>query len=250
MLKARLASEFPGAELRVLGAVDAAAIREAVSEFNPRVVISTVSLDIDLVPVVVVSPFLTTRDLRRVADVVYSRVDVTEADLLEACRASHRCGSGDQLETSAGPVLRDLVREDLIQVGVRAADAVEAITVAGELLRQSGIVTRSYVQAMVDIYRQLGPYMVVAPGVALPHAAPEDGALELGLGVVLLQEPVRFGSEHHDPVRVVIPLASPDYRSHMRVLMSLFRALHDGLAVSLREATCVDGIAALLRKVV
>jgi len=46
---------------------------------------------------------------------------------------------------------------------------------AGAFLVDTDAVFPSYVDAMVRAVEELGPYMVVAPGIALAHARPEDG---------------------------------------------------------------------------
>jgi mannitol/fructose-specific phosphotransferase system IIA component (Ntr-type) len=60
-------------------------------------------------------------------------------------------------------------------------DWVEAVKLSGSLLAVDGIVEERYINAMVEVIKELGPYAVIAPGVAIPHARPEDGAKEIGL---------------------------------------------------------------------
>lgn len=78
--------------------------------------------------------------------------------------------------------------------------------------------------------------MVVAPGVALAHARPEDGALQLGLAVATLREPVEFGHAENDPVDVVFAFGSPDRDQHVGLLGALAQRLTEGLADDLRKA--------------
>jgi PTS system ascorbate-specific IIA component len=73
---------------------------------------------------------------------------------------------------------------------------------------------------MVRVTRELGPYAVLAPGVAMPHARPEDGAREAGLSIVILSEGVNFGSPN-DPVYLVIGFAAKDKTSHLKILQEL-----------------------------
>ncbi len=51
-----------------------------------------------------------------------------------------------------------------------AATPEQAIIAAGEALRETGACNGGYVQAMVDNFRQFGPYFVIAPG------APDNAA--------------------------------------------------------------------------
>jgi mannitol/fructose-specific phosphotransferase system IIA component (Ntr-type) len=122
--------------------------------------------------------------------------------------------------------------ESLVRLDVHADDAVHAITLAGQLLVDAGRVTPAYVDAMVEAYRSLGPYVVLAPHIAMPHARPEAGALAEAIAVVRLAEPVEFGHVDNDPVRVVIPLAGVDAGAHIDVLRRLSAVLMDPHAMT------------------
>ena len=99
-------------------------------------------------------------------------------------------------------------------------------------------------------HREMGPYMVIAPGIMLAHARPEEGATALGLTILTLREPVVFGSEQNDPVRLVITLATPDEKSHMRMLEELSEFLMtDGMADRLMVAESVTSAENLFQEV-
>ena len=123
--------------------------------------------------------------------------------------------------------LADLLTASQVRARVPAADADEAIAAAGELLVATGAASERYVEAMQVALRELGPYMVVAPGVALPHARPEDGAHGPGVALVTLADPVTFGHEHNDPVDVVVAFSATGKDAHLRVLQQLATLLGD-----------------------
>lgn len=104
-----------------------------------------------------------------------------------------------------------------IRLKTKAKDWQHAVTLAGELLEANGCVEPRYIQATVDAVRMLGPYIVLAPGIAVPHARPEDGALKTGLSLVTLETPVCFGSEENDPVDLVVGLSSVDGKTHIKM---------------------------------
>jgi PTS system ascorbate-specific IIA component len=86
---------------------------------------------------------------------------------------------------------------------------------------------------MIQAFEELGPYMVIAPGIALAHARPSDAVLETGLSLVTLTEPVEFGSQSNDPVSLVIGLAAKDHDSHIDLLAALSELLADDQKVKL-----------------
>ena len=79
-------------------------------------------------------------------------------------------------------------------------------------------------EAMLRTVRELGPYMVIAPQVAVPHARAEDGVRELGLSVLKLRRSIPFPDEEH-PVRLIIVLAATGDERHLRALSQRTRRL-------------------------
>ncbi len=118
-------------------------------------------------------------------------------------------------------MLSDYLTPDVVQLKINVNNWQEAVRAGGYLLMQAKRCSPSYIEAMVKAVQEMGPYMVLAPGLALAHARPEDGALEVGLSLVTLSTPVEFGSEANDPVYVVISFCAPDHESHIGMLQSL-----------------------------
>lgn len=58
-----------------------------------------------------------------------------------------------------------------------------------------------------------GPYFVIAPGIAMPHARPECGVLQTGYCLVTLKTPVEFGHEDNDPVDIILTIAAKDKKA-------------------------------------
>ena len=123
-------------------------------------------------------------------------------------------------------MLSDLLGEELIQLDVEASDWEDAVRKASQPLVDAEKVTPAYVDDIVAGVRDLGPYIVIAPHVALPHARPESGAIEPAMGVVTLKTPVAFGSAN-DPVRYLFPLSATDNDGHLGALQSLVEILSD-----------------------
>jgi ascorbate PTS system EIIA or EIIAB component len=144
-------------------------------------------------------------------------------------------------------MLEQLLPREAISLNVAAGDRESAVRAAGELLTASGVVEPRYVDAMCDALETLGPYCVIAPGIALPHAKPDDGVLRTGISLVTLQDPVSFGHEANDPVHVVIALAPRDKEAHLAALQELAGRLDDREVVDrISQATDVDEVYGLL----
>jgi mannitol/fructose-specific phosphotransferase system IIA component (Ntr-type) len=117
------------------------------------------------------------------------------------------------------------ISEENVALRVRVDGWEEAIRAAGRMLLYCGAVEERYIEAMVETAKELGPYIVIAPGIAIPHARPEDGAMDVCFVALLLDPPVDFGNPDNDPVRLVIGFSSPDATVHVKMLTTMARAI-------------------------
>jgi mannitol/fructose-specific phosphotransferase system IIA component (Ntr-type) len=117
--------------------------------------------------------------------------------------------------------LADFITPDLIELQVKAADWEEAVRAGGKLLLDQEICEARYIDAMVQAVRDMGPYMVLAPGISLAHARPDDGMIKVGMSIINLETPVEFGNEANDPVYLVISFGGVDHESHVEMLRTL-----------------------------
>ena len=123
--------------------------------------------------------------------------------------------------------LSELIRPNLVTVDVEVESWQEAICAVGQLLVDDHAVEERFTQAMIDMAIEFGPYFVIAPGVALPHARPEDGVIKSSIAVITLSKPVEFGNIDNDPVFLVIALAARDKTEHVNGLAELAHVLED-----------------------
>jgi mannitol/fructose-specific phosphotransferase system IIA component (Ntr-type) len=93
----------------------------------------------------------------------------------------------------------------------------EAVDRAVELLELDNRVTSGYRVEVQKSLAKLGPYFVVAPGIALAHAAPSDAVLEIGFSLLRIEDGVRSGSSN-DPVRLLFAFCTPNPDDHIELL--------------------------------
>ena len=127
-----------------------------------------------------------------------------------------------------------LVEKNKIAAKIQADDWQDAIRKAGQLLIDSGDIEEGYIDHMIDSVRTLGPYMVIAKGFALAHAAPCEEVKNTSISLINLKDPVNFGSGN-DPVRVVMCLACKDREAHIEKLQKI--------ATKLMEKDMIDLLA-------
>lgn len=97
----------------------------------------------------------------------------------------------------------------------------QALEICAQPLLDAGVIEPGYVTAIIQQHHQLGPYYVLAPGLAMPHARPEEGACGMGLSLLKLHHGVAFSADEFDPVDVIIMLAAPDKHSHIEMISAL-----------------------------
>ena len=128
-----------------------------------------------------------------------------------------------------------------IALQVEAKDWEEAIRHAGQLLMENGNIEASYVGAMINNINKLGPYILIAPNVAMPHARPEDGVKKEGISVVTLANAVEFGPDQ--PFKIVICLAAVDQNLHIDILQKISEVIADEVLVeTLLTTNSIDGV--------
>jgi ascorbate PTS system EIIA or EIIAB component len=144
--------------------------------------------------------------------------------------------------------LYDSFHDDSILIKDSVANRTEAITLVGQLLVESGRATNRFISSMLQAVEDFGPYIVIAPGIALAHGKPGDEVIETGLSLLSLREPVEFKHSQNDPVQLVFGLAAKDHHSHLSVMAGLAEFLADTDKVnSLLTCSDSDQIRSLLR---
>ena len=141
------------------------------------------------------------------------------------------------------PVLAD----EAIELSATVEDWRAAVTLAGLVLVRSGAATPDYANEMIRMIEEHGPYVVIAPGLALAHARPGPEVLADGLAIVTLAEPVNFGHPHNDPVSVVLALAIKTADAHLAAVADLANVFNDSNAIqALTAAGSVAEVQAIM----
>ena len=123
--------------------------------------------------------------------------------------------------------LKEVLLPGRVAVDVVAADWEEAVRASGQLLVDTGGVEDRYIEGMIRTTKELGPYIVIAPGLAIPHSRPEDGVVEPCMAVVSLSTPVPFGNEDNDPVKILIAFGATDHDEHVQAIGQMTEVLSE-----------------------
>ncbi|MGG3505930.1 BglG family transcription antiterminator [Paenibacillus lautus] len=240
MLKSQLENLFSAVDIT---AVLSLRNYESFDEENVDFIFSTVPLPDSKVPVLLVNPILSDKDkehllnqvnmvagrksktpaysVQALLDIVHKYAAVRdEAGLTE--ELNHYLSVGKTwLSEARKPSLSDLLTGQMIQIKREAADWRSAIREASEPLLKDGRIDEAYIDAMISKVEALGPYIVVAPGIAIAHGKPQDGVRRLGISLLRLEQPVAFSEEARHQVQIILVLAAIDGESHLKALSEL-----------------------------
>ena len=125
------------------------------------------------------------------------------------------------------PSLHHLLRASDIEVDVKCTDWIAAIRKSAKQLVEQGYIEDRYVDAMIESVNEYGPYIVLSPGFAMPHAKVEEGSIRLGMHLIRLKNPVPFGVEELDPIEFVCCLSAIDHRSYLKAFFNIVNMLKD-----------------------
>ena len=127
----------------------------------------------------------------------------------------------DDIRFNGGKMLGKWLTSQTVNVVDSVEDWKEAIQICAKPLLENNAISPNYVQAIFQLHESIGPYYVLAPGIAMPHARPEQGVNQLGLSMLLVKQGVKFNSTENDPVYLITLLAASDSTSHIEMLTQL-----------------------------
>ncbi|MCG8572903.1 MAG: PTS sugar transporter subunit IIA [Spirochaetes bacterium] len=116
--------------------------------------------------------------------------------------------------------LEYIIKEEMVYPHLKASNWQDALQKGGKLLIDKKIAEQRYVDTMISKVNEMGPYFILAPGIAMPHGRPEEGVLETGYAVVTLSEPVNFGDEDNDPIWLLIFMGAKDKKTHNQIAIA------------------------------
>ncbi len=206
--------------------------------FDIDIVISTVSLNLKDKAVLRVSPILTDAEIPIIENQIqyfYNKKFAPEK--LESPLQVQRPGLAAVLDSA------------VVELDAAAVDWEDAIRQSGRLLVKSGAVEERYIDRMIQCVREIGPYIVVGPGIAMPHSRCEDGVKKVGVSFIRLAAPVCFGNEVNDPVDLIFAFSTVDEKAHLKIMEDLWKIFTDKTALKyLRKCKTKEAVISFIRQ--
>ena len=125
----------------------------------------------------------------------------------------------------------EILSTDKVQVLDKVENWREAIHVAARPLQEQDYFKQDYIDEMVHSVEKLGPYIVIAPEIAIAHARPNDNVKKIGLSLLKLNQHINFSEEGHY-ASLIFVLSAVDNEGHLEILRHLATTLGDQETVS------------------
>jgi PTS system ascorbate-specific IIA component len=126
------------------------------------------------------------------------------------------------------------------------SDFESAVSLAVQNLVADKRALPEYLDEVLGNLKTLGPYFVIAPGIALAHAKPSASVLEVGFSLARFEQPLWSGSSN-DPVSLVFAFCAVDSSSHIELLGEFANWLSTpGIVNFLQNASAESVIRSLL----
>ena len=145
-------------------------------------------------------------------------------------------------------MLQELIARDRVAFAESFTSWEEAVSAAAQPLIRDGAIEQEYVDAIIACIKEYGPYIVIAPDIALPHAKGGVGVKETSIAFLKVKQPVHFSDSAEHDARLLFVLASVDDNAHLDMLQKLVDVLSDEAFVErLLDVDSVDGLIGLLK---
>ncbi|RCW52973.1 PTS sugar transporter subunit IIA [Halanaerobium sp. ST460_2HS_T2] len=101
----------------------------------------------------------------------------------------------------------------------------DSIKIAAEPLLVKNFIKEKYIKSMIDNVHEYGAYIVLVPGIAMPHAKDEESVNKTGMSFLKLEKAVEYPEEKE--VKIIFVLAAKDNSEHLELIADLSSILAD-----------------------
>lgn len=127
----------------------------------------------------------------------------------------------------------------------------DAIKLSYQPLLDNNIVETKYIDLVIECVKKYGPYIVIVPGIAMPHSTEgAEGCNGTAISFMKVEEEVDF--DPNDPekkAQLFFSLAAKDHEQHMQNIQSLMDTLmNEEIVEALMKATTKEDLLAIANK--
>ena len=148
-------------------------------------------------------------------------------------------------------LLGEIIKNNRVRFAGKADNWEEAIRMSCKVLIEEGTINAGYADEIIAAIHELGPYIVLMPGFALPHAMKNsENAHGTAIAFMKLSEPVSFDKNNSEKsASVFFTLVARDNEEHLKNMRKLWKMLtNEELCADLLKVSSVEELMALDEK--
>lgn len=130
-------------------------------------------------------------------------------------------GSNEDVKNEEEIGIENLINSETIKLHVECKNWRQAIKAGADILKDKKFVKEEYAESIIRTIENLGPYMVIAPGVILSHGKPQCGVLVQSISLAVLKNGVNFNDDFKTDVRLIITLAALNKENSGKILSQI-----------------------------
>ena len=145
-------------------------------------------------------------------------------------------------------LLKEIIEQKLCHFADGADSWQDSIKTSCKALEAAGIVGEKYADEIIKCVTENGPYIVLMPGIALPHSMTNSpNAFGTAIGFTKLAKGVSFDDADPDKTAsVFFTLAATDDEKHLKNMRKLFKMLtNEELCADLQGVSSMADLLAL-----
>jgi len=103
----------------------------------------------------------------------------------------------------------------------------DALRASVKPLIDSNAVKAAYAESIINSVKKFGPYIVIAPNIAIPHAEDYENVNDTQICFMKSNKAVSFSDDPEQDAQLFFVLASNDEEKHLKNLKNLMKLLCD-----------------------
>ena len=145
-------------------------------------------------------------------------------------------------------LLKEIIDNKRVLFAQKAENWEDAIRMSCRLLIEDGTIEPGYADEIINTVKEMGPYIVLMPGFALPHAMKNsENAHGTAIAFMKLEEPVSFNPNNSEKdASVFFTLVARDSDEHLKNMRKLWTMLtNEELCADLLTVSSLEELTAL-----
>ena len=144
-------------------------------------------------------------------------------------------------------LLESLIENNSILLKQKADTWEEAVKKCIKPLVDAKAVEQRYLDAIIKKTTELGPFYILAPGLAMPHDRPESGVLKNSFSFITLEKPVVFPDGQEADILIGLAATSSDIHNEEAIPQIVMLFDDEAAFDKIRNAEDKESIIELLK---